>query len=426
LAAVALPARADQKITTSETLVQLTIVPAPAPKPALRYMLLPELKEIIPGNPIPNYLRCMMDADSSNREAIGRSALRQADRAARMDKPDWQILQKLKSDGIGLLIPDIQKLRQLAAGLQTRFREEVALGHFDDALVTAKTMFAMAQHTGAHPTLIGDLVGMAIAYQAIAPLEDMVQQPGSPNLYWGLTNLPIPLVNMQTGFEGERIMMLAEFPDLIDKAPMTPEQIEKMTVHLEWVRKLESKPTQPSTQAWLAARIGNEKLVRAARRRLVEYGLSAELVERFPAAQVFFLDEKRKYEERRDEVMKLMNLPAWQCEALAPKIKPSDYDGLFDLLIPAVMKVRRAQGRLEQRIALLRCVEALRMYAAAHDGKLPAKLADCPVPVPDDPFTGKPFRYALEGAIAHLRGTPPPGQEKDPSLNVHYELTSRK
>ena len=36
--------------------------------------------------------------------------------------------------------------------------------------------------------------------------------------------------------------------------------------------------------------------------------------------------------------------------------------------------MRRAAARLDQRLALLRCVEALRMYAAENDGKLPAKL----------------------------------------------------
>jgi len=55
------------------------------------------------------------------REIFGRATLRQADWAARLDKPDWQILQKAKTDGIGLLLPDVQKMRALAAALQQRF-----------------------------------------------------------------------------------------------------------------------------------------------------------------------------------------------------------------------------------------------------------------------------------------------------------------
>jgi hypothetical protein len=95
-------------------------------------------------------------------------------------------------------------------------------------------------------------------------------------------------------------------------------------------------------------------------------------------------------------------------------------------VLPTLSKIRRAQGRLEQRIALLRHVEALRLYAAEHDGKLPEKLADCPVPLPEDPFTGKPFRYEVTGTTAHLRGTPPRGQEKNPAFNIHYEINIRK
>src|SRR5205085_7202457 len=98
LAAFALTAQADQSITSTETIIRLTVQPMAAPKPALRYLLLPELKEMNPGNPIPNYLKCLMDQDfSADREVLRREALRQADRAARLDKPDWQILLKLKT-----------------------------------------------------------------------------------------------------------------------------------------------------------------------------------------------------------------------------------------------------------------------------------------------------------------------------------------
>jgi hypothetical protein len=164
-----------------ETVIRLTVDPMPAPKPALRYGLLPELREMTPGNPIPNYLKCLLDQDfTASEEKLSRNALIQADRAARMDKPDWQILPKLLTEGISLLLPDLQKMRFLAQSLQERFRNEVEQRRFDDALVTAKTMFSLARHMGEHPTLISDLVGIAIAYVAIAPLEEMLAQPGCP------------------------------------------------------------------------------------------------------------------------------------------------------------------------------------------------------------------------------------------------------
>jgi hypothetical protein len=414
--------------------IRLTVDPMPAPKPALRYLLLPELKEITPGNPIPNYLKCFFDQDFSiEEEKLGRAALRQADRAARMDKPDWGLLHKVKTDGIGLLLPDLQKTRSLAAGLQDRFREEVALRHFDDALYTAKTMFAMSCHIGEHPTLIGDLVAIAIAYITLGPLEAMLEQPGCPNLYWALTNLPHPLISLDRGLQGERVLIQGELSRLDDRAPMTPEQIKTFIVYLDKIREFVPRKGDMSTRAWLNARTKDESVVRAARRRLVEVGLKEELVARFPADQVMLLDDKRQFEVMRDEEMKLMNLPTWEAEARIieveariAKVQKSAERSVLATFVPSLRKVRRAQGRLEQRIALLRHVEALRMYAAEHKGQLPEKLADIDVPLPLDPFSGKPFRYTREGAVGHLRGSPPVGEEKTPVYNIHYEITIRK
>jgi hypothetical protein len=133
------------------------------------------------------------------------------------------------------------------------------------------------------------------------------------------------------------------------------------------------------------------------------------------------LDERRVYEEQRDERMKLLALAPWQITRL---VKESDRaaKGLFASLLPDVVKLRQAQARLEQRVALLRHVEALRMYAAGHEGKLPADLADCSMPLPDDPFTGKPFRCEMEGKIAHLRGGAAVDRAKNPGGEVHYEV----
>jgi hypothetical protein len=109
---------------------------------------------------------------------------------------------------------------------------------------------------------------------------------------------------------------------------------------------------------------------------------------------------------------------------MTTQIKSKNPPALFaDELVPALRNVRIAQARLDQRIALLRHIEALRMHAAEHNGTLPAKLADISVPLPVDPVTGKPFRYEVTGNTAHLRGSPPAGHEKVPVFNIHYVVT---
>jgi hypothetical protein len=229
--------------------------------------------------------------------------------------------------------------------------------------------------------------------------------------------------------EGERMLIHSEFHELDDREPMTLGQIKKLISHIAALSRNQGKAVNEEVnniRTRIDAQTRDEKSVEAARRRLVEYGIPEERLARFPADQVILLDEKRKYEVRRDEMAKLMNLPTWQVEALAARVKSPKELALFDFLGPAFQKVRQAQGRIEQRIALLRCVEALRLYTAEHEGKLPEKLSDIDVPLPVDPFTGKPFVYQLEGETAHLRGTPPRGQKENPFLNIHYEITIRK
>ena len=450
--ALAHPCRAEQTSANSEMLIRLNVQAAPAPKPALRYRLLPELKEMNPGNPIQNYMKCMMaqkkfffDEEAfQNREKLltmplkelpaqklledGRYSLSQADEAARLDTPDWQVLLKLKADGIELLLPEVQQIRSLARALQVRFRAEIAQCRFDDAIRTAKTMFAISRHLSDHPTLIGNLVGIAIASMTINYLDEMLMQPGCPNLYWALTNLPSPLISLDAGMDGERVMMAWVFRDLDDSAPMSKAKLDKFVAESEKLLELgEQKPGKPGVRTWLDARNKDATMMSAARHRLVEYGFPEERLRTFPADQVILLDEKWELDIRFDDDAKTINFPLWQAEMLAAQIKSKSPPALFaDLLVPITINARRAQARVVQRISLLRHIEALRLHAAEHDGALPAKLADVAVPLPVDPITGKAFRYELIGNTAHLRGTPPAGQEKVPPFNVHYEVTVQK
>ncbi|HEY1191708.1 MAG TPA: hypothetical protein VGE74_29010, partial [Gemmata sp.] len=283
--------------------------------------------------------------------------------------------------------------------------------------------FSLARHMTDHPTLIGDLVAVAMAQVALAPFEEMLGQPRCPNFYWALTALPHPFVSLEKGLEGKRMLIDVELRDLDDQNVMTTAQLKKLMSHID---KLTLRPPENKTVLWLAKKAKDEVHMAAARRRLAANGTPADRVAQFSPYQVLLLDEKLEYEIQRDEEMKLAPLPTW--EALPRLLKlpaPSDR-ALVASFLPNLYRVRLAQGRLEQRIAILRCVEALRLYAAAHNGALPEKLADLAVPQPLDPFTGKPFLYELVDGVAHVRGTPPAGQEDVAAYNLHYEIAIRK
>jgi hypothetical protein len=430
----------------AQMIVRMTVQPKAASKPALKYQLLPELREMNPGNPIHEYSRCFAEQHNfwRTKEAVqdrekwrtmplkdlpleqlrnyGRVPLSRADYAARMETPDWQILHKLKNDGFGLLLPDIQGLRELAGALQIRFRVEIAGHRYEDAIATAKTMLALSRHLGEHPTAIGDLVGIAIASIALGTVDEMIQQPGCPNLFWALTDLPRPFISIHKGSQGERMLIEAELSGLSDREPMSNVQLQKIVERLQMDI---NGPNDPgvTVREWFEGRAKNKEHVQAARKRLVEALAAADArkFESFPPLQIVLLDVKLDYETVRDEMMKALALPYWQARKVLEAIPPIPVEKQTPLIKLMIVntKVKIAQTRLDQRIALLRCVEALRIYAAENDGKLPAKLDDIGLPLSVDPATGKPFAYKVEGKTAHLHGEPL-------GVEVRYEVTIAK
>ena len=81
---------------------------------------------------------------------------------------------------------------------------------------------------------------------------------------------------------------------------------------------------------------------------------------------------------------------------------------------------------IERRLAALRTIETIRMFAASHDGKLPAALGDIKeVPVPADPLTGTNFEYQMTGDKATLTAPAPFGLEPQ-ICKFQYELTMKR
>ena len=411
---------------------EFVVRPAAAPTPALKYQLLPEVRELQAGNPAQWYVRCFAEQRNFffNKEVVALRAralavplaefpqselayysgnpLKQTDYAARLDAIDWQVLDRVKTEGLDANFPELPAFGVMGETLHVRIRLEVAGKKFDAAVVTAKTMFMYARHLGEHPALAANTLGLTIAGRALDALEEFVQQPGSPNLYWALTDLPCPVVEVRKGLQGHAARVATELA-IPDDTPMTDEQVEKVVSRLSGVlgfTREQTGETPRSLRSDLRALLADAEHMKAVRRRLHApgapgdplRGLAALPVAAFSPAHAVLFDEKRDFERRRDEGMKLLALAPFQIDAL-PVEKSG---GLFASFLPPVAETRRTQAKLEQRIALLRHVEALRMFAADHGGKLPATLAEIKLPLPPDPFTGKPFPYSLGGSTAQL------------------------
>jgi hypothetical protein len=419
-----------------DRLVVLDVPPAPAPIPALKYQLLPQVGELKPGNAAAAYLKCFADDptfpfDEEAMEArekllsgpltdippgslrgYGGRTLRQADFAARLEYADWNILPQVRAEGYQLRLPEAQSLRALGSALAVRCRGQIVDKDYEGAIQTLQTIFALARHMGDCPSIITGQVGAGVAGVGLDRVEELIQQAGAPNLYWALTGLPAPLVEVRKGVSTNRGITPATFGHLLDASRVwTPGDVE--AVAKRWMRTGAmtdgSEADRQATTNWLRERARDEAWLAAARQGLIAAGDPADKVGQYPPEQVLLYHVYRKSRVNYDEAFKWMSVPYWQSERpLAEMAKaPADVEDRLTRMMPfAVAKIKASHVRLEQRIALVRVVEAIRLSAGGNGGKLPTALTELAVPLPDDPVTGQPFAYKLERMTATLDGKP--------------------
>jgi hypothetical protein len=441
--------------------VQLVLRPASEPRPALRYRLLPGVLEQKPGNAAVIYNKIGLYLGDEGRRKIddqtakwqegpladlprdearkllaaNRQVLDDLELAARRERCDWELPLR-ERDFASLLLPEIQMTRSLARLLSVQIRLDLAEGRTDRALHGIQTGFALARHVAEGPTLVNGLVGIAIGQIMDARLEELIQQPGSPNLYWALTALPSPLIDLRKAIETEANMIYLTFPELtslddMQRSPAYWQQfVDRMAVNVaRWTGTGGSAPEWQARIAVVALAI---KGYPQAKRYLIERGRSPQEVEAMPVAQVVLVYSMDTYNDLRDRTFKWFYVPYWEARAgvaeaerqLKSEGRDREIVPLASLLLPVVGHVYAiSSARSDRRIALLRTVEALRLHAAAHDGQLPARLSDVTeAPVPLDPMTGQAFVYRAKNNTAVLEATPPSGMAAD-SFGYRYEIT---
>ncbi len=294
--------------------IQLTLHPAKAPEPAQKYQLLPKAEEqteadaallyekavqLLPEDfqrdQISQWLKTPLD--KLPRQQVEstlqhfKSTLQVLEQAAKCKQCDWPYLDD------DTLSQTLRKYRMLVFFLALQIRFQIAQGQYDKAIGTVQAGFAMAKKLGEGPTLVRGLVGVGICAFICRQLEQFVQRPDAPNLYWALRGLPRPFI------------------DLTERSELEGQDI-------------------------------------------------------------------------REKAHLLMN-------------------------------------RLDRHVAALRCIEALRLYAANHDGKFPKELSSITeVPVPNDPVMQKQFIYRCTGSNAVLEAPAPKGAtERDA---IRYELNLKE
>lgn len=427
--------------------VLIEFTPAAIPRPALRNPLLPPRLELVRGNAATLYLRAAVMAtelrprlsDSQKdwpkyldspldefpiddaRKLVGQfnHSLYEVHLAARREDCNWQLPTLEVGTGLyNMLLPEGQPLRDVARALCVRIRIEIREGRFANAIQSLQTGYAIGRHAADAPFLINSLVGFSICQMMNDRVLEFSQTRGAPNVYWSLTALPRPLVDMRRSVEFEATSTLMVFPELLSAETVGGEQsAEQFKTFVDRFEQLAGASTNTQGPEYelrkrLLKTLDDQDAMKKARAFLSEEaGYEKASVEKMAATQVLLLRERALYEQLRDDLYKWSFVPyheaeagfaAWNAEFENAK-KADGALPLVSLLLPGIDRASQIQARLDRGVNLLRIVEAIRSYAASHDNQLPQSLDELSVPISINPVNGKPFEYARDGDEATLR-----------------------
>ena len=452
--------------------VPLTVSATPAPTPALKYELLPRMRDRVPGNGAldyhrayvlrPNWPRDPKESKAQDDLVISweempldrlpaadvrkflqpySQTFRALERGAWCERCDWEFTRTLREQQFGALLPEVQAHREMTRFLRLRLRADLAENKFDDAARGLQVGFRLAKDVGEGPSMIQMLVGIALASVFDESVERWVTRPDAPNLYWALTALPRPFIDPRPGLEGEAVLFYSLFPDL-KELEAGPVSADRANVALEnsfrMLRRLadEGAPVNdPFGRVGMAGYVALQ--APEARKQLVALGRPAAEVEKMPPAQVVLLRAVAVIRSLSDDQLKCFYLPYPHAtkELASVRLRANQlgkgnaadiFVQLFLLTLPASEKVYEAHSRLGRRMAGLRAVEAVRLQTAANKGVPPKALADVAVPVPNDPYTEKPFGYTATETGFAVEAPPANGEPAHVGNSFRYEVTLRK
>jgi hypothetical protein len=457
------PANDNETVNNAKPAIEVISVvihPTAEPMPALKYHLLPTFLERTPGDAMPLYTkalvrhvevwRIMADEAPSDKEspsdldhceewletpldklprdrvkklvdAFGGSVRSQLDLAVRREHCNWDAPVR-EGHVFEILLPEVQEFRNLARIVALRARLQIAEGKFAGAIASLQTGYGMARQVAEQPFLVGSLVGATIAQKMGYQLLTLCQQPGAPNLYWCIAELPSPWIDRRKAIEAEYDGLYLQWPELktLRHAQYVPEQwnlvLRKVVSDMVRFDYEGDRSRARMSDKELVAKI-EEMIARAldralgAKADLIAAGYSQKELDAMPPAQLALLQSLDAYDRARDKLFKWWQLPYWQArEGLdaanreLASVAKKEAIPMATLLQPSISSALLFSfAHTDRQLAVIRCIEALRLYAAAHDGKLPATLDEIKeVPIPLNPITGKPFPYRLEGKTAVL------------------------
>ena len=281
----------------------------------------------------------------------------------------------------------------------------MARGDFDGSIDTIQTGMSLARHVARGETLVNGFIGIAIAGIMLESVQELIAQPGSPNLYWALSTLPSPLIDLRPGFEAEQYALYWTEPKWLHPELMHgDEDFWRGEVERLW-RYLVGFMDDAKEKTSLAAHV--VRGYPSAKKRLLDRGFKSDEVESMPVAKAIMIDVLHQYNCNRDaqlavvqqalldptRIPQLTKVDLHQHPESLPVSMAMGVETYSSLITEPVLSTRR-------KVAILQVIEAIRMHAA-ETGKLPSRLNDITsVIIPNDPSTNQPFSYELNNDVA--------------------------
>jgi hypothetical protein len=412
---------------------QFSVHPASLPQPSLKYRFLPDTADQTSGNaalayllafaqaPVDSHLYALLNTPTNDLRKVGAeeflskqdAALRQVHIATSRTECQWD--PSFRQLGFAWKADYLNHARWVADVLTIRIRLAIADGHHDEAVDALRDGFTLARNLGREGPVVQALYASGIESAMLQNARELMQAKNSPNLYWALANLPRTMIDLRGMMEMETAAVFFTFPELKDH----PEQLSAARSRDLLSRLAMYSHASPTSEDTAAALVHMMKVYPAAKERLLRAGLKPLEVENLAANSVVLAYDVSQYRQQAQELIKWAGLPPWES---LPGLREAgdhidaerqDYNALT-LLLPAFHNSDRRIASVDRELAMMRCVEAIRAYAASHEGTPPANLeALSPqTPAPIDPMSGRAFEYQAKDNAVTLRGLAPEGEKK--------------
>jgi hypothetical protein len=271
-------------------------------------------------------------------------------------------------------------------------------------------------------------------------------------LYWALRGLPEQFGNQVVAARSERAQVFIVVPGLKQarERELSADEwrtlITQLREHITGVMRRWPNSDEAGGPKDLAARLSDTAVIEAnelaalpaARAHYAKTrGLDDAAVSKIEPAKlvaVWYFDSTMAV---ADEMVTAFSLPYPQRlarllkvrDAFA-KIRAEQPSNPFFVLADPAYRFLVTNARADRMTAGLCVVEAIRSYAAAHEGKFPPTLDAIgdETPPPPNPITGRPFDYRVDGDTAFVTddGATIGNGEKIPAYPMEYTVRIRK